>query len=370
MFALDYKFVQFFCVNIKANEDASLREKHIIACVWDFDKTLIPGYMQTPVFEEYGIDEKLFWKEVNMLPAIYAKRGIRVSPETVYLNHILSFVKSGHMAGLSNAKLRELGGRLAFCEGLPDFFDDLRRAVTEDSRFEKLDISLEHYIVSTGLAEMIRGSAIAEHVDGIFGCEFLEEPMPPYFSRQPEFDFESLSNQINQIGMIVDNTIKTRFIFEINKGTNKNPAIDVNAHILPQDRRVPIRNMIYIADGPSDVPVFSVVRKGGGKAFAVYTQGNEDEFAQNDMLLETGRIDAYGPCLYTPQSPTSIWLRMHVRKICERILKETNYAVENRLGSVPRHLHNPAVSQKSDNFSPETGELDFGDADFSGNASR
>ena len=135
MFALDYKFVQFSCVNIKANEDASLREKHIIACVWDFDKTLIPGYMQTPVFEEYGIDEKLFWKEVNMLPAIYAKRGIRVSPETVYLNHILSFVKSGHMAGLSNAKLRELGGRLAFCEGLPDFFDDLRRAVTEDSRF-------------------------------------------------------------------------------------------------------------------------------------------------------------------------------------------------------------------------------------------
>ena len=128
--------------------------------------------------------------------------------------------------------------------------------------------------------------------------------------------------------------------------------------------------MIYIADGPSDVPVFSVVRNGGGKAFAVYTPDRRSEFEQNDMLLETGRIDAYGPCLYTPQSPTSIWLRMHVRKICERILKETNYAVENRLGSVPRHLHNPAVSQKSDNFSPETGELDFGDADFSGNASR
>ena len=96
--------------------------------------------------------------------------------------------------------------------------------------------------------------------------------------------------------------------------------------------------MIYIADGPSDVPVFSVVRKGGGKAFAVYTQGNEDEFAQNDMLLETGRIDAYGPCLYTPQSPTSIWLRMHVRKICERIIRETEALVENKLGRAPKHL--------------------------------
>lgn len=118
---------------------------------------------------------------------------------------------------------------------------------------------------------MIRGSSIAAHVDGIFGCESLRSPFLPYFSRQPEFGLTDLSRQITQIGMIVDNTIKTRFVFEINKGTNKNPQIDVNAKIADADRRVPVRNMIYIADGPSDVPVFSVVRKGGGKAYAVYT---------------------------------------------------------------------------------------------------
>jgi len=348
---------------MKSNDDSSLREKHVIACVWDFDKTLINGYMQTPVFEEYGVDEKTFWEEVNKLPSIYASQGVRVSPETVYLNHILSFVKGGQMAGLSNAKLRMLGGRLKFCEGLPTFFEELRAVISDDPRFNQLDISLEHYIVSTGLAEMIRGSEIAKYVDGIFGCEFLEEPMPPYFSRQSEFDLKSLSTQINQIGMIVDNTIKTRFIFEINKGTNKNPAIDVNAPIQPQDRRVPIKNMIYIADGPSDVPVFSVVRKGGGKAFAVYSPNSEAEFAQNDMLLETDRIDSYGPCVYTRESPTSIWLKMHVRKICERILKDTNYAVENRLGKVPHHLHKP--KSNGDAFSPESqpinGELDLGE---------
>lgn len=340
---------------MKNDADASLRQTHIIACIWDFDKTLIKGYMQTPIFKEYNIDEKLFWREVNLLPEFYKSRGIRVSPETVYLNHLLSFVKSGYMNGLSNAKLRELGGRLEFCDGIPDLFADLRSVVRAPA-YSKLDIRLEHYIVSTGLAEMIRGSAVAKYVDGIFGCEFIEEPLPPYFSRQPEFDLSTLSAQINQIGVMVDNTIKTRFIFEINKGTNKNPAIDVNARILEADRRVPIKNMIYIADGPSDVPVFSVVRNGGGKAFAVYTPDRRSEFEQNDMLLENGRIDAYGPNVYTPESSTVMWLKMHIQRICDRIVKEVSQTIEERTGRAPRHLHNPATPPKKKQ-SPKQSEL-------------
>ncbi len=320
-------------------DDNSLHSSNIIACVWDFDKTLIDGYMQSPIFREYKVDEALFWKEVNMLPEIYAKKGIRVSSESVYLNHLLSFVKNGKMSGLSNAKLRELGGELEFCAGLPTFFDELRKVCEQDETYKTLDIRLEHYIVSTGLAEMIRGSKIAKYVDGIFACEFVEEPMPPYFTQQPEFNFENLSTQINQIGMIVDNTIKTRFIFEINKGSNKIPEINVNAKIREEDRRVPIRNMIYIADGPSDIPVFSVVRKSGGKTFAVYSPSNELEFEQNDFLLSNGRIDSYGPNVYTPESSTSIWLKMHIKKICDRIVKEHSDALENKVGRTPTHLH-------------------------------
>lgn len=325
-------------------ENANLYSSNVVACVWDFDKTLIDGYMQSPIFREYGVDESLFWKEVNMLPQIYAQKGVRVAPESVYLNHLLSFVKNGLMTGLSNAKLRKFGEELVFCDGLPNFFDELKSLVEDNPEYNALDIKLEHYIISTGIAEMIRGSAIAPHVDGIFGCEFVEEPMPPYFSLQKEFDFQNLSNQINQIGMIVDNTIKTRFIFEINKGTNKNPEISVNDQILEKDRRVPIRNMIYIADGPSDVPVFSVVRKSGGKAFAVYSPKNSAEFEQNDFLLSSGRIDAYGPNVYTPESSTSAWLKMHVKKICDRILKEHSDAVENKIGKAPTHLHKFAPS--------------------------
>lgn len=319
-------------------ESANLRNKQVIACIWDFDKTLIPNYMQTPIFEEYGIDEHLFWREVNMLPALYAEKGVRVAPETVYLNHLLSFVKSGKMRGLSNAKLRELGGKIKFAKGVLQLFDELREIPLSEEKYRKLDIKLEHYIVSTGLSEMIKGSAIASKVDGIFACEFIEEPLPPYFSTQPEFDWNSLSTQINQIGAIVDNTIKTRFIFEINKGVNKNVGIDVNAQMSKSDRRIPIENMIYIADGPSDVPVFSVIRQGGGKTFAVYSPESDAEFEQNDMLRQSDRIDSYGPCDYSEGTATNKWLKMHVRKICDRIVKNYETMLENRVGKSPKHI--------------------------------
>ncbi len=316
----------------------ALRNPPIIACIWDFDKTLIKGYMQKPIFKHFDIDEKAFWKEVNLLPEIYAKQGIRVSAESVYLNHILSYVKNGAMRGLSNEMLREFGKELEFCDGLPEFFEELK-AIVEAPQYAKLDIKLEHYIVSTGLAEMIRGSKIAPYCDGIFACEFIEEPLPPYFSQQPEFDLNCLSKQINQIGFIVDNTIKTRFIFEINKGTNKNPSIDVNANIKGEDRRVPINNMIYVADGPSDVPVFSVVKKGGGKSFAVYDRECLAEFEQNDSLLASGRIDAYGAADYSSPSSTYNWLKMHVHKMCDRIIADKSFALCARVGKAPEHIH-------------------------------
>ena len=244
--------------------DKDLHSQNIVACIWDFDKTLISGYMQAPLFARYGVDESRFWKEVNQLPELYARRGLKVSKDTVYLNHLLTYVRSGPMRGLNNATLRELGQDLAFYPGLPEFFLELKDLVSAKPEYRSHEISLEHYIISTGLAEMIRGSALAAYVEGVFGCEFVENPAPPGYYLQKEFDLPT-EREISQIGVMVDNTIKTRFIFEINKGANKIPEIDVNAKMRPEDRRIPMKNMIYVADGPSDVPIFSVVKKYGGK---------------------------------------------------------------------------------------------------------
>jgi hypothetical protein len=97
--------------------------------------------------------------------------------------------------------------------------------------------------------------------------------------------------------------------------------------------------MIYIADGPSDVPSFSVVKGGGGRAYAVYNPASPEEFAQNDRLLQSGRIHGYGPADYTEKSSTAQWLRMHLHQICDRIVTDREAAVALKASKPPRHLN-------------------------------
>ena len=321
---------------------STLFTQNIIACVWDFDKTLIPEYMQAPLFRRYGVDEPTFWTETNGLAENYRRRGYHISPEISYLNHLLTYVAAGKMAGLSNKILRECGAGIKFYPGLPGFFDASRAWVKNKPEYAKHEIVLEHYVVSTGLAEMVRGSALAPFLDGIWACEFIENPLQPGFLRQKELMIEAAS-EIAQIGVMIDNTTKTRAIFEINKGTNRNPAIDVNARITDEDRRIPLQNMIYIADGPSDVPSFSVVKKGGGMTYAVYNPAVRAEFEQNDRLRQTGRIDHYGPADYTDASATTNWLHLHVEKICDRIVADRELTMALRVSRPPRHLNSPTA---------------------------
>jgi hypothetical protein len=316
---------------------ATLFTQNIIACIWDFDKTLIPDYMQSPLFRHYGVDEATFWAETNALVDNYRRRGYALSGEISYLNHLLTYVLAGRMAGLNNVVLSKCGAEIRFYPGLPEFFGASKAWVADKPEYRKHDIRLEHYIVSTGLAQMIRGSAVASHVDGVWGCEFIENPLQPGFLQQKELDL-SADAEIAQIGMVIDNTTKTRALFEINKGTNKNPAIDVNSKIAAEDRRIPFQNMIYIADGPSDVPSFSVVKGNGGNAYAVYNPAKPEEYAQNDRLRQVGRIDHYGPADYTATSSTTQWLRLHVHEICDRIVKDREAAVAQRTARPPRHL--------------------------------
>ena len=110
------------------------------------------------------------------------------------------------------------------------------------------------------------------------------------------------------------------------------------AKIAHEDRRIPITNMVYVADGPSDVPVFSVVDQNGGKTYAVYRPGSATEFEQVNRLLEQDRIDAYGPADYTDGSQTAMWLTHAVERIADRIVRDRSDALADRLGAAPGHL--------------------------------
>jgi phosphoserine phosphatase len=299
---------------------------NIIAVIWDFDKTLIDGYMQEPIFRAYGVDAAEFWKEVNELPAKYYKeQGVRVNKDTIYLNHFIHYAKKGIFRGLSNEKLREFGKELKFFDGVPEIFDNTRRMIAENEKYAAYDIKVEHYIVSTGMTAVIEGSAVRPHVDGVWGCELIEDDSPD-------------GRIISEVGYTIDNTTKTRAIFEINKGSNKNPAIDVNAAMPDNMRRVKFRNMIYVADGPSDVPAFSVIKSHGGATFAIYPHSDREAFTQVETLRSSGRIDTYAEADYREGSQAYMWISGKIGEFADRICSEEEEKILASVSGAPRHL--------------------------------
>lgn len=319
-------------------------EQNIIAMVWDCDKTLISSYMQDPLFKHFNVDGGRFWREVNALKAYYGKQGISINSDTSYLNHILTYVQVGLFKGLNNALLREFGKELKFYPGLPQFFGEVKDLINNDEKYKAFDIRLEHYVVSTGFAETIRGSAIAPFVDGIYGCEFIEAPaLPGYLDGLEDgtsFVDAAEKPEISQIASALDNTSKTRYLFEINKGSNKYPeTIDVNSSIARESRRVPFENMVYIADGPSDVPAFSILNYNGGSTFAVYPKGDVKAFRQVDALRRDNRVQMFGEADYETGSQSWLWLTEKVRAIADSIVERKQAAIRNSAGAPPTHLN-------------------------------
>ena len=148
--------------------------QNIIAVIWDFDKTLIDGNMQDPIFEEYHIDKAKFWQHVNELPARYAKDGVKVNADTIYLNQFIKDAHKGIFKGLNNEKLKTFGQKQKYYHGVPEIFKNLQRVVEDNPKYREYNIRVEHYIVSTGMSAIIKGSAVMPYVEAIWGCDSLK----------------------------------------------------------------------------------------------------------------------------------------------------------------------------------------------------
>ncbi len=300
---------------------------NIIAIVWDFDKTLITSYMQEPIFKKYRVDGTTFWKEVNALPEKYlTEQGVRVNRDTIYLNHFINYVKEGRFPDLNNEMLTALGSELEFYNGLPALMEITKKMVSDDSRYAEYDIRVEHYIVSTGFTAMIKGSAVAPFVSGIWCCELIEAPN------------KEGNMVISEIGYTIDNTTKTRALFEINKGVGVLDNIDVNTKLPEEMRRVRFENMIYIADGPSDVPAFSTLNKSGGATFAIYPHNDEKAFKQVEQLRKDGRINMYAEADYSEGTTAYMWITGKVREFADKIREKERSKLQSSISESPRHL--------------------------------
>ena len=294
--------------------------------VWDFDKTLSPRYMQEPLFQHYGVDAQPFWDGANALPAAYAAAGCHhIGHDAVYLNHLLRAIRSGSMPDLSNAKLRQLGHNITFFDGLPDAFGRWRDYVAASADWTSAGITLEHYVVSNGLRELIMGSQLAEHIDGIWACELAPAPDAADPANAP----------LEEIAYLIDNTSKTRAVFEINKGSNADKDIGVNDAIAATNRRVPISQMIYCADGPSDIPVFSLIKGNGGRTYAVHAPGDDTAFGEARALHAQDRVHSFYAADYRENSP-DMEIRFAIKEIADSILHRRHQQKSTAVSKPPR----------------------------------
>ena len=300
---------------------------NVIAVIWDFDKTLVDGYMQDPIFRKYGVDSTEFWKEVQALPEKYMReQGVKTNKDTIYLNHFINCAQPGGIFdGLNNEQLRNFGKELNFFNGIPEFMEETKNMIENDPKFNEFGIKLEHYVVSTGFAETIKGSEISKYVKYIWGCELIEKEI-------------NGKKVIGEIGYTIDNTSKTRAIFEINKGIPDNPEIDVNSKMQKDMRRVQFENMIYIADGPSDVPAFSLVKSSGGATFAIYPKSNDEAFRQVEQLRADGRIDMYAEADYTPGTTAYMWISNAIKRCADRIYSKEKAKITESTSRAPGHI--------------------------------
>lgn len=301
---------------------------NIIAVIWDCDKTLIDGYMQDPIFRKYNVDSHSFWSTVTSTSKELEKRGIRVNADTYYLNHFIKCAHNGTFPGLNNAMLREFGKEQRFYPGIPEILRRTKEMFLDDKSYAEYGIQVEHFIVSTGFAELIRGSELMPYVDGVWGCELLDAP---------DQDGNDL---LSEILYTIDNTTKTRAIFEINKGIGKLPGIHVNSKIPKEMRRVQFENMIYIADGPSDIPAFSLVNQNGGSTFAIYPKGDLKAMRQVEQMRADGRVDMYAEADYSEGTTAYMWITSKIQEIAERIRSnEKERILASTSAATPQHLN-------------------------------
>jgi hypothetical protein len=270
--------------------------QNVIAIVFDFDDTLTDD-STTKLLEKQGVDTADFWQN-----QMKKRTDEGWDAPLAYLTWILDNVGEGKLFGkLTNAQLREFGATLEFYPGLAELFSDLQEIASQHSLTRPV---VEFYIVSGGLEEVIRGSIAQKYFHGIWGCNFAEE-----------------GGCIRHVKNIVTFTEKTKALFAINKGITdqeirKNPY-KVNEAQPPEDRRVPFRNMIYLGDGLTDVPCFSLLDKMGGKAFAVFDPRKKDspKKAWENLVAPKRVASAHSP-KYGREEDLGAILRAAVGAIC------------------------------------------------------
>ena len=290
--------------------------QNTIAIVYDYDQTLSPSYMQDDViFPAFGISAEKFWQRCADLVQVEGYDN-----ELAYMKCLLDYLA---MDRPSNQQLKQLGGKMQLYKGLPEMFEEFKLHLLQAHHLAA-GIHVDHFVVSSGLKILIEGSRLRPYLREVFGCEYAEDS----------------AGKITFPKRVISHTQKTQYLFRINKGL-LDMSQDVNDHMPDDIRPVPFPNMIYIGDGPTDVPCFAIMRKNGGHSIAVYNPDDPSRASFRkcyNLSAHADRVRHIAPSDYRRGSHLRLLLEEMVHEIADRILAHRKNASEAGVVRAAKHL--------------------------------
>jgi len=260
-----------------------------VAIAYDFDGTLAPGNMQEHSFIP-GIrtTTKTFWKKANFL----AKQN-EADDVLTYMNLMVAEARAKGVP-IRRQDFLEHGKSVTLFKGVKTWFDRI------DNYGRGIGLKIQHYVISSGIHEMIDGTPIAKRFERIYASSF-------------KYDANGVAEWP---ALAINFTTKTQYLFRINKG-----ALDVydnkkiNRFVSMKDRPIPFQNMIFIGDGETDIPCFSLVKSLGGHSIAVYKPNTRGAKGNAKRLFDDGRVNFVTPADYSSGR--------HLERVVQAILDKT-----------------------------------------------
>ena len=250
-------------------------KKPTIAICYDFDGTLSPGNMQ-----EYGFfdgltpsERRTFWTESKKLA-----RDNQADNILMYMKLMLDKAKEDKRLRTTRKAFKAYGKSIELYEGVESWFDRISNYGSERN------MNIKHFIVSSGLQEMIEGTRISKYFERVFACSF----------------FYDNNDAAIWPAQVVNFTTKTQCLFRINKGV-RDITDDrlINQYVAPEKRPIPFSRMIYIGDGETDIPCMKLVKEQGGYSIAVFDPSKTGKKKVSKRLKDEGRVNFSIPAEYS-----------------------------------------------------------------------
>lgn len=255
-----------------------MKKKPTVAICYDFDGTLSPLYMQ-----EYGFflglpraERKTFWNRSNS-----AAKAEGSDPILRYMKMMIDEARYyGGTSKMTRQAFKDYGKGVKYFKGVETWFRRIKKYAAS------VGVSVNHYIISSGLKELVEGMSIGKFFKQIYACSFIYENDVAVWPAQ-----------------VVNYTTKTQYLFRINKGEEDiSSSSIVNSYIEHSARPIPFENMIYIGDGETDVPCMRVVKAQGGHSIAVFNPRKPNGKEVAEKLFREGRVNYVVPANYSENS--------------------------------------------------------------------